>query len=193
MKRNKWMRALALLLGCSMMIFVAACGKGLDDSGKPEGSVVEKDTQKESDTKDGEGSGQELINLKWGPPETIGTGNSGVFTDDNYALQKIKEDLGVEIEWVYCNDEKYNMWSAGGDMPDLLIVTGPTLVASIENIVASGQFINMDELLEQYGQHILKNSEMAINVRNRKHDGTYVLPVGVMDKTRFRMRMVSAA
>ncbi|WP_165444040.1 extracellular solute-binding protein [Lachnoclostridium sp. Marseille-P6806] len=93
---------------------------------------------------------------------------------------KIREELGITIQVVKVDNEKVKVLAAGGDLPDMLIL--PELyMQDVQNMISAGQFAPLDELLEKYGQNIMKNEPVAMRYSKEVvgNGTTYIIPCAV--------------
>lgn len=118
----------------------------------------------------------EPITLTWGIRD-IQVKEAGVLSEKSEIWKKVEEELGIRVELVTYDMEKYNVLAAGGDLPDILNIYRDA--TSITDLISSGQLLPLDELLDENGQNITNNISYAIEQVNKPFDATYVLPVGV--------------
>lgn len=118
----------------------------------------------------------EPITLTWGVYD-VQVKEAGVLSEKSEIWKRVEEELGITVELVTYDVEKYNVLAAGGDFPDILstCMSG----TSITDIIDAGQLLPLDDLLAEYGQNITNNISYAIDKVNSAFDATYVLPVGV--------------
>lgn len=121
---------------------------------------------------------REPITLSWCVTANWMTLGDGVHTDKVPVLQYIKDQLGIEIEWVIVDNDRYNALIAGGDLPDIISIPGRHA-----DLVEGGQLMGLNALLEEYGQNILKKCETGITVSRYQLGGEanecYMLPVEI--------------
>lgn len=163
MQRKKLTRLLALLLSSTMIISVTACGK--DNTGNNETQNQVAQNQGENETSDDGNSDDELepITLTFGVLDTRWSNGGGVFTDKYPALEYIKEQLGIELDFVTYDADKLTTLIAGGDLPDVFsleVSSGANTI--IPNLISADQLVEMGDLLEQYGSNIVGKQEPAI-------------------------------
>lgn len=123
---------------------------------------------------------EETTTLSWLCTSNWMNLGEGIHTDKNPVLQYIKDELGIEIEWVIVDNDKYNALIAGGDLPDIVSIPGRT-----NDLVAGGQLLGLNALLESNGQNILKKNAVGIAAMRAVLGGEekecYVLPITVSD------------
>lgn len=89
----------------------------------------------------------------------------------------LKSKINCEIEFSYLgiNDQssKYNMWLSSGEPMDIMY----TVFTDYTSMINAGSFLEMDDLLEEYGQDILKKNEELGFAESGKYNGVqYGLP-----------------
>ena len=132
----------------------------------------------EGETSDGED--KTPITITWGIRD-IAVEEAGNLAEKSPVWKYVQDKLGITVELVTYDIEKYNLLAAGGDMPDIVsLIVGGTPVT---NIVDSGMLIPLDDLLDQYGSNIVQNEGSAIDRVNSVFDATYLLPVGVEEQS----------
>jgi len=168
-------RVVSLL--CGMMIVVSSVLAGCGSE------VAEKKEEAENVSQEVEASAEEEeadrtpITLTYGlfhdiPSATYMGG--GIFTEQNSVLQYIKENLGIELEFVIYDDDKYELLLAGNELPD--IVSQTWNAPMIGETPRSGQLLELTELLESHGQNILANAGHVLEANNNMYDGVYYIP-----------------
>ncbi len=167
---------MALGLGLVMALSVVACGGGTDEKGQADGSGQGSGMAEEGEA----GADREPITLTFGVPYSD-YGN-GIHTDKNLFLQRLKEVTGVELEFVIYDADSYALMCAGGDLTDIILLTTNT-PGSVEALIASGGILPLDDLLDEYGQHIKANIPDALEAVRDKENGDkiYGLPTNVSD------------
>lgn len=99
---------------------------------------------------------------------------------DCAVAEQIKEATGITLNIVKVDHDKMKVLAAGGDLPDLFWLPELSMM-DVSSIISSGQLLPLDDLLEEYGQDILKNEPTAIQYSKKiVGDGTtYILPCAV--------------
>lgn len=156
--RKWWLSALVLLL----TLTVAACSM-TDNNNKSSGNDGNRNQSQNQNGESGEG---EWNGERYDPPIVLTTvkgldQNAAVFKEgetieDNVHTRLIKERLGIEIKynWVVTNtNDGYKNklrleLSSGGEMPDVVVYRGD--METVNLLIDSGQFMAVDELIEQY-------------------------------------------
>lgn len=185
MKRRKGTRLMALLLGIGMAVGMTACGQDGAESSQAGGEAqVSKESSSEEqkketeESKEGTESGEDTVTLTLGMWTSFWLPGDGIFSDTQPVLQYIKEQTGVEIEFVTFDDDKYSVMMAGGDIPDICLGSDD----SLEGLISTGQIIELDELLEQYGGDIMAKQEVAMAASRLKYGNNehyYTIPTRV--------------
>ncbi|WP_020618470.1 extracellular solute-binding protein [Paenibacillus daejeonensis] len=163
--------ALVLVL---MLVFLAACSnnggnstEGTGGEGQGQGTQTEDPgSNKEEATANGFKDG------KYDPPISLTTvvgldQNAAVFKkgesmEDNVHTRLVKERLGIDLkyDWVVTNtNDAYKtklrlMLSSGEKMPDVVRYRGD--METVNLLLDSGQFMAVDELIEQYAGDLYK-------------------------------------
>lgn len=175
MKKQLLRRLLSLALCMSMLVALTACGAKETEKEEAETEVAVQETEQETE------EALEPITLTLGIGTSYWAGGNGVFTDQFPVLQWLKEQTGVEIEFVSYDADRLTMMSAGGDLPDLYladVATDPTTF----NIIESGQLLPLDDLLDQYGENIVSKQSSANAAAKSKYgkgETTYLFPTRV--------------
>lgn len=182
MKNDIFKRIMALAIVVLMCVTLFACGTG-KDKGATTGTVITTtagtiDTSKEDATGATENvPDKSPIKLTIGVPTQNNTLGDG--THQEYPVfSEITAQTGVTLDLVTYDAEKFKVLAAGGDLPDLISITEGTYA---DTLISSGALLELDELLEKYGQNIIKNAPLAIKwskqlVGNGK---VYILPITV--------------
>lgn len=117
-------------------------------------------------------------------PVTITIWNTEVLSpgvQTNEIAQYIEEKLGIRMEIIQGDAQKFSILVAGGDLPDI-IYTNPAQQNTASNtLITSGQLIAMDDLIEEYGENIKANFperlEYSKQFASNGEDKIYYLPV----------------
>jgi len=172
---KKWLLAALALI---MTFTLAACtsgGNGAPSAANNDGGSGNRGSSTGSSNV-GSGSGG-WNGTKYDPPIVLTTvkgldQNAAVFKEgetieDNVHTRLIKERLGIEIKynWIVTNtNDGYKNklrleLSSGGEMPDVVVYRGD--METVNLLIDSGQFMAVDELLEQYaGEEYKKGLEL---------------------------------
>lgn len=79
---------------------------------------------------------------------------------DSAIAQEIAKKIGVKIEYVEADDNKFNVLMAGGDLPDI-VRADPTKYG--KQLIEGNLIVPMDDLLAQYGQDITANVPTVVD------------------------------
>lgn len=157
--KTNWLTAFISIV---LLVALSACSMSSGNNG----DTTDNSGSKPANTSDG-GSGKSVWNgSKYEPAITLTTvkgldQNAAVFKEgetieDNVHTRLIKERLGIDIKynWVVTNtNDGYKNklrleLSSGGEMPDVVVFRGD--LETVNLLIDSGQFMAVDELLEQY-------------------------------------------
>lgn len=174
MKTKKWLRILALALSLLMVISMAGCGSA--QSNVESQSESSKQETEQSSTKSNAEIDSTPITLTWGFRD-VNIKEAGILSEKSEAWKYVEEKLGTTVEIVTYDIEKYNVLAAGGDLPDIISTIGEG--TPIADIVESGQLLPLNDLLDSYGQNIMRNIPYAVERVNSSFDAIYLLPTGV--------------
>lgn len=152
-------------------------GSGNSASGTPAGTGSPKAGEATAGT--GADSG-EPITLRLLIMETGSKWNTH---KDSEVVKAIAEKVGVNIEYVEADENKFNVLLAGGDLPDIV----RTDVNKFQKQLIEGNLIiPMDDLLTEYGKDISANINTVVDYsRKNWSNGTgklYFLPPQVQSK-----------
>jgi len=167
MCNNKVKRFLALMLTVAMGVSLVACGS----------EEKQESTKKESKVEEKQDDAEELepITITWGYVSGALAAGDGIHTDKTAALQYIKDKFNIEIEWKAFDESKFNLWVAGDDLPDVLFNEG--YGNTTQELIESGKYLDMTDLIEEYGSHIKTNIQAALDLQQQKHGGIYYIPL----------------
>ena len=167
MKKKYLKKALAGLLAAGMVISMAGCG-GSNESGSG-------DSTKEEAAVDAAGSEE---------PVTLTVWNTEVLTpgiQDNAVAKVLEEKLGIKLDIVQGDSQKFSVLMAGGDLPDIIYSNNAQQGVTYSSLISSGQLIALDDLIDQYGENIKKNFperlEYSRKFASNGEDKIYFIPV----------------
>lgn len=102
---------------------------------------------------------------------------------DSAVQQEIAKKIGVKLEYVEADENKFNVLLAGGDLPDI-VRADPTKYG--KQLIEGDLIVPMDDLVAQYGKDITANVPTVIDYSKKKwSQGTgklYFLPPQVQPK-----------
>ncbi|WP_462414995.1 type 2 periplasmic-binding domain-containing protein, partial [Eisenbergiella tayi] len=164
MKKNTLKKAMALALAGMMALSVAACGQPSDTEPLEAASnPVEEETD-------------EAITLTIWNTEVTTPG-----IQDNDVARVIEEKLGIKMDIVQGDSQKFSVLVAGGDLPDIIYTNPAQQGVEANALITSGQLIAMDDLIDQYGENIKKNFPSRLDYSKKYvsngEDKTYFIPV----------------
>ncbi len=167
--KKTFRRVMAMLMMTSLLL--AACTGGSTGTGQ---------TGTGETGSSGTGSSKDLVTLRVLIMETGSKWNS---QQNNEVAQAIAEKIGVKIEYVEADENKFNVLLAGGDLPDLV----RTDVNKYQKQLIEGDLIvPMDELLAKSGKDITANIPTVVDYSKKNwSNGTgklYFLPPQVQSK-----------
>ena len=111
--------------------------------------------------------------------EWLGVHDTSLFTkgiEDDRVMQALAERTGVTIDWglnvgVADTNAKLAVMLAGDDLPD--VVTPINNSELDAQLVASGQILELDDLVAEYGPNIIKNCGLMLDYnREMRSNGT---------------------
>ncbi len=167
-------RFVAGILAISVVLGLTACGA-------PEQTADSKASDQAVSTVSGgaasDSNKKDPITITCLIPE-VGTSEWNDFANSPIQ-QEIKRVTGVTLEIIDCDDNKYNVIVASGDIPDI-IRAKPSL---FKQLIEGGNVISLEELLVSNGQNILKSVPKTIDF-SRKFwsngtDKLYFIPAQV--------------
>ncbi|WP_418037934.1 extracellular solute-binding protein [Paenibacillus xylanilyticus] len=167
--KKSFRRVMALFIMTSMLL--AACTGGGSGTGQTDtGGAGSSDT----------GSDKGLVTLR---VLIMETGSKWNTQQNNEVAQAIAEKIGVKIEYVEADENKFNVLLAGGDLPDLV----RTDVNKYQKQLIEGDLIvPLDELLATSGKDITANIGTVVEYSKQNwSNGTgklYFLPSQVQSK-----------
>lgn len=93
---------------------------------------------------------------------------------------EITKQTGITLNIINADADKIKVLGAGGDLPDITQFT-ELKMADVKSLITSGQLAELDDLLANGGQNILKNEPVAIKWSKEVLGGgkTYILPTAV--------------
>lgn len=167
--KKTFRRVMAMLMMTSLLL--AACTGGSTGTGQ---------TGTGETGSSGTGSSKDLVTLRVLIMETGSKWNS---QQNNEVAQAIAEKIGVKIEYVEADENKFNVLLAGGDLPDLV----RTDVNKYQKQLIEGDLIvPMDDLLAKSGKDITANIPTVVDYSKKNwSNGTgklYFLPPQVQSK-----------
>lgn len=99
-------------------------------------------------------------------PVTLTIWNTEVLTpgvQTTEVAQAIEERLGIKMDIVQGDAQKFSILTAGGDLPDIIYSNPDRQNVTAEQLITSGQIIPLDDLIEEYGPNIKANFPERLN------------------------------
>lgn len=171
MKRKTLKKAMALALTGIMALSVAACGqeKKAQTGDTAAGTSTQSSTTEETGT-------DEVVTLTIWNTEVTTPG-----LQDNDVTRVLEEKLGVKLDIVQGDSQKFSVLVAGGDLPDIIYTNPAQQGVEANALISSGQLIALDDLIDQYGENIRKNFPARLEYSKKYvsngEDKTYFIPV----------------
>ncbi|GBG11191.1 hypothetical protein PAT3040_05980 [Paenibacillus agaridevorans] len=156
-KKKGFMWVLIVVLAVSMILSACSKPEGEID---PVGSSPETTATATANTDKGSDAPLEFVELTWymPPPITPQKNQDNVMAEVN---RRLKEKINASLTFQFVDwgsfDEKMRLMSASGEPYDLVFTTNWS--NKLANNVSKGAFVPLNDLLEQYGQHILQRIE----------------------------------
>lgn len=155
-----WKKTVAMVSATAMMFSMTACG---GSKGEAESAGAKKDD-------DG------LVTLTIWNTEVLTPG-----VQETEIAKYIEEKLGIRMEIIQGDAQKFSVLSAGGDLPDIIYTNPAQQNVSYNSLITSEQIIPLDDLIEEYGENIKKNLPDRLTYSKKfasnGEDKTYYLPV----------------
>lgn len=171
MKRKTLKKAMALALTGIMTLSMAACGQ----AEKAQTGDTAAGTSTQSSTAEETGTDEVVTLTIWNTEVTT----PGL--QDNDVTRVLEEKLGVKLDIVQGDSQKFSVLVAGGDLPDIIYTNPAQQGVEANALISSGQLIALDDLIEQYGENIRKNFPARLEYSKKYvsngEDKTYFIPV----------------
>jgi putative aldouronate transport system substrate-binding protein len=139
-KRGIVRSAVALVVVMSMLL--AACSNSGDTNSNSDAGAKEK---------------EEVVTLRL---LVVETGTKWNMYPNSDIAEEIAKKIGVKIEYVEADETKFNVLLAGGELPDI-VRTEPATYG--KQLIEGDLIIPMDDMLEEYGQDIMKNVPILVS------------------------------
>lgn len=175
-------RTLQLLLASLMTASLAlsACSNGNNTGGNAASSPPAGGTNSAGAEATDSGSAKEQVTLR---VLIMETGSKWNTHQDSVVAKAIADKLGVKIEYVEADENKFNVLLAGGDLPDIV----RTDVNKFQKQLIEGELIvPLDDMLAEHGKDISANVGTVVEYSKKNwSNGTgklYFLPPQVQSK-----------
>lgn len=178
MKKKTLQKTIAAVLIAAMMVSVAGCGSdGTSSSSDGAGSETKQATQDSgSEGEESKASDGEVVTLTIWNTEVMTPG-----IQDNDVSRAIEEKLGIKMDIVQGDSQKFSVLLAGGDLPDIIYTNPAQQGVETGALISSGQLLELDDLIEQKGENIKKNFPSRLDYSKKYlsngEDKTYFIPV----------------
>ncbi|MGB8451579.1 MAG: extracellular solute-binding protein [Anaerocolumna sp.] len=167
----------AVILVMVMVLSMTACGRTKEETGV--GSETIQQSAGESTA-----SGTDETKPAWDKEITLTVWNTEVPAagiQDNEVAKAIEEKLGIKLDIVQGDAQKFSVLLAGGDLPDIIYTNPAQQGVDSNTLISSGQLLALDDLIAEYGSNIQENfasrldysKQFASNGENK----IYYLPV----------------
>jgi len=153
--KNKMRKFVTLGMAAVMALSLAACGSNNDNTTTTTKTETENksEVREEAASESGEeGYTGEIITLTIWNTEVLSPG-----IQNNEVAKAIEEKLGIKLDVVQGDSQKFSILVAGGDLPDIIYTNPAQQNVASNNLITSGQLIAMDDLIEEYGENIKIN------------------------------------
>lgn len=175
-------RTLQLLLASLMTASLAlsACSNGNNTGGNAASNPPAGGTNSAGAEATDSGSAKEQVTLR---VLIMETGSKWNTHQDSVVAKAIADKLGVKIEYVEADENKFNVLLAGGDLPDIV----RTDVNKFQKQLIEGELIvPLDDMLAEHGKDISANVGTVVEYSKKNwSNGTgklYFLPPQVQSK-----------
>ena len=172
--KNVLKKVTALLGVAAMTVSLIACG-GQDASA---GSEAAENAAAEETTAQSQAAetSDEVVTLTVWNTEVLTPG-----IQDNDVAKAIEEKLGIKLDIVQGDSQKFSILLAGGDLPDIIYTNPAQQGVEANALITSGQLIALDDLIEEYGENLKQNAanrlEYSKQYLSNGEGKTYFIPV----------------
>jgi len=181
--KKKMKKIVTLGMAAVMALSLAACGSNNENTttaSKTETETKSGDGAEKASEASEEGYTGELVTLTVWNTEVLSPG-----IQNNEVAKAIEEKLGIKIDVVQGDSQKFSILVAGGDLPDIIYTNPAQQNVTSNSLITSGQLIAMDDLIEEYGGNVKKNFsgrlEYSKKYLSNDEDKIYYLPVLVYE------------
>ena len=149
--KNILKKVTALLGAAAMTASLIACGgqDAAQDSGTQEQSAGTADSGESQAAQ----APDDVITLTVWNTEVLTPG-----IQNNDVARAIEEKLGIKLDIVQGDSQKFSILLAGGDLPDIIYTNPAQQGVEANALITSGQLIPLDDLIEEYGENLKQNA-----------------------------------
>mgnify|MGYP000010172976 FL=1 len=172
--KNILKKVTALLGAAAMTASLIACGgqDAAQDSGTQEQSAGTADSGESQAAQ----APDDVITLTVWNTEVLTPG-----IQNNDVARAIEEKLGIKLDIVQGDSQKFSILLAGGDLPDIIYTNPAQQGVEANALITSGQLIPLDDLIEEYGENLKQNAvnrlEYSKQYLSNGEGKTYFIPV----------------
>lgn len=163
-----------------MILSLAACGQEQKEVEKTEVDSQQQESQSNDESE--KEPDITPITLTWGIQDVNVNTDAGILSEKSEIWKYVEEKLGITVELVTWDVEKFQVMAAGNDLPDIVSIPGGTAVA---DMVDAGLLVNLDDLLDSHGQNLMGNEAVAFAIENVNQalGANYILPTGIEEQS----------
>lgn len=175
--KKRTIMATALTMGLTMLLTASMAGCG-NSEGSESGVADAADTNTSGESSAGNDavSDDEVVTLTIWNSEVMSPG-----IQDNDVAKAIEEKLGIKMDIVQGDSQKFSLLVAGGDLPDIIYTNPAQQGVDSSTLISGGHLLALDDLIEEYGENIKKNFpqrlEYSRQFASNGEDKIYFLPV----------------
>lgn len=176
MRKKTLQLAIAIMTLAALLL--SACSNGNSNNPQPSagGNNGDPQTTDSGNTTEPE----ELVTLR---VLVLETGTKWNNHQDSVVAKAIAEKIGVKIEYVEADENKFNVLLAGGDLPDIVRADGNKYQ---KQLIEGDLIIPMDDMLAEHGKDITANVATVVDFSRKNWSNNtgklYFLPPQVQPK-----------
>ena len=178
-RRNKSITAVTLTMAMALAAALSGCsgsgGNGTNASEAGNDSAAKTETNA-VDEAAGDDTSEEPVTLTIWNTEVL---SPGIQTSE--VAKEIEKKLGIKMDIVQGDAQKFSLLVAGGDLPDIIYTNPAQQGVDANTLISGGHVIPLDDLIEEYGENIKKNFpdrlEYSRQFASNGENKVYFLPV----------------